>query len=1164
MTQTTLGAKLRFYRKRAGLSLQTAARLTLYEKSSISKFETHVPSEIYVARFIEISQLKLSEAEKMEILSLSDENIWLHSNSLKKRRTVWAGEPVPETSSFYGREESLKHLTRVLIEDRCQLVGVFGIGGIGKTSLVAKLARSLESEFDCIFWQSLVNTPYLKDVLREFLQFMPAENENVLYENTSALIHTAIKVFGENRCLLIFDNYDSILQGESFAGNYRSQYEDYGQFLQQIAQVKHQSCILLTSREKPKEVFLTGNQPLMPQSYAVKAIEFNAAYALMKECLLRGSDEAFFNLANHFSGNPLALRLVSNAILEIHNGNIDDFLAKGQAITGDVSDVLDMQLARLSEIELDVIYWLTIERQATTIAKIKSEINQPISVRDLENVFLSLLRRSIVESASEKYFILPNVIMEHMTARLIRHVYQEIDGGNLKKLHSHLILQVQAKDYIRDAQRRVIVRPVLDEMTAIWGERDLEKHLLGLLNSLRGLAAYRTQYAGGNLLNLLVCLGSNLNKMDLSRLVIRQAFLQETSFCDANLSEADVSGSVFMEPSGEVLSVSYSPDGKILASSNVLGEISLWDSYSGVRLKIWRAHENWVRKIAFSPDGQLLASCGDDRLAKIWQLENQKCIQVLEGHTSWVRTLAFHPQGKYLATGSDDGMVRFWDVGTGKCSHFFYSDSVAIHGISFNPDGSLLVTAGNDGAIKVWRVDSGNCIQTLIGHERQVDAIAFSPNGSMIASASHDWTVRLWDFDTGNCNRIMRQHTDRVDSLSFSPDGRWLASGDNGGTLYLSNAIDSEETQRRFQGHSDLIRSVCFHTVEPWLVSGGTDRTIRIWDTLTGRCDRVMAGYNNPIYAQASHPDDRILVSAGQTGQIYFWNWATGEYLYDFTEHSLTVWVLDFSLDGKWLVSGSGDHTVILWNLEAGRISRKLQGHSDEVRSIAFSPDAQKVVSGDHAGVIFVWSLNGDCYGQLSAHLDRVYKLAFTPDGMNFISVSADRTAKIWDAQTLRCIHTIDFDHPIFSLDISPNGKYYAMGLKNGVIHLLDVSTNQSMQFLSGNDEAIWGLAFSPDGQQLASASEDHTVCVWDLMTKERIHILKGHQDIVNEVAFNKNGTVIASSSDDGTTMIWNAQTGDRIRTLLPDRPYERMNIKDIIGLTDAQKSALKSLGAIE
>jgi hypothetical protein len=148
----------------------------------------------------------------------------------KLNKTINWGEAI-DVSIFYGRAEELALLEQWLIGDRCRLVTLLGMGGIGKTSLSIKVAERIQEQFDYIIWHSLCNAPSLLDLLAELIQFLSNQQETNLPETVDAGISRLMHYLRQHRCLLILDNFESILQEEERTGCYRQGYEGYGQLL---------------------------------------------------------------------------------------------------------------------------------------------------------------------------------------------------------------------------------------------------------------------------------------------------------------------------------------------------------------------------------------------------------------------------------------------------------------------------------------------------------------------------------------------------------------------------------------------------------------------------------------------------------------------------------------------------------------------------------------------------------------------------------------------------------------------------------------------------------------------------------------------------------------------------------------------------------------------
>jgi WD40 repeat protein len=138
-----------------------------------------------------------------------------------------------------------------------------------------------------------------------------------------------------------------------------------------------------------------------------------------------------------------------------------------------------------------------------------------------------------------------------------------------------------------------------------------------------------------------------------------------------------------------------------------------------------------------------------------------------------------------------------------------------------------------------------------------------------------------------------------------------------------------------------------------------------------------------------------------------------------------------------------------------------------------------------------------------------------------------------------------------------------ASGSSDQSVKLWDLRSGQCDQtcFHQGR---VWSVAFSPDGKTLVSGGEDCTVKLWDVRSGNCLRTLSGHQSEVWATAFSPSGDQIASGSQDGEIKLWRTETGTQLASLRSKRPYENLNISQIIGLTEAQKESLKILGAIE
>ena len=1073
-----------------------------------------------------------------------------------------------DVSVFYGRTEELAKLEQWIVSDRCRLVALLGMGGIGKTSLSIKLAQKIQDEFEYVIWRSLGNAPPVKDILADVIKFLSNQQETNLPEDIGATVSLLIDYLRKHHCLLILDNAESILLGGERAGQYREGYEDYGIVIKRIGETSHQSCLILTSREKPGEIASAEGEILAVRSFQMPGLKAVEGEEIFNAKGLSGSDDEQRRLIDFYKGNPLALKIISTTIKEVFDGSITEFLAQGTVIFGRVRDLLDQQFTRLSDLEREVMYWLAINREPVSISELREDIVSLASPPKLIEALESLVRRSLIEKAtstaiekSAALFTLQPVVMEYLTDRLIEQVCAEIQTGKIELFNRHALIKATAKDYVREAQVRLILNPI----AAIVGAQSLAP-LQQILSTLREESPRKPGYAGGNILNLLCYLKTDLSGYDFSNLKVWQAYLQGMTLPRINFANSDLVKSVFTQAFDKITSVAFSPDGKLLATSDVVGQIRVWQVLDGQQLLTFQGHSNWVSSIAFSPDGQLLAVSGSsDPTVKLWEINTKQCVGILQGHSNWVTCIAFSRDGQTLASCSDDQTVRLWEVGTGQCVQVLQGHTDKVRSVAFSPDGKTLVSGSNDSTVKLWEVSTGQCVQVLQGHTNRVRSVAFSPDGQTLAIGSSDLTVKLWEVSTGHCLKTLQGHTDGVGSITFSPDGQLLASGSGDQTLRLWE-VSTGQCLRILQGHTNRVWSVAFSPDGQTLASGSDDQTLRLWEVSTGQCLRILQGHTNRVRSVAFSSNDQLLASGSGDQIVRLWEVSTGRCLKLLQGHSRGVQSVAFSPDGQTLAS-SGDPTVRLWEVLTGRCLHVLQGHSSWgwVQYVAFSPNSQILASGSGDQTVRLWEVStGQCLRVLQGHQSEVRFVVFSPDGQLLASGSRDQTIRLWEVSTGQCLKTLQGHSGwVESITFSPDGQTLASSSLDQTIRLWEVGTGQCLRTLQG--QSRWGesVAFSPDGQILAGGSDDSTVRLWEISTGECLNTLRGHTDKVWSVAFSRDGQTLVSGSQDETVKIWSVKTGECLKTLVAARPYEGMNITGVTGLTGATIAMLKALGAV-
>ncbi|MDJ0531961.1 MAG: tetratricopeptide repeat protein [Xenococcaceae cyanobacterium MO_207.B15] len=561
-----------------------------------------------------------------------------------------------------------------------------------------------------------------------------------------------------------------------------------------------------------------------------------------------------------------------------------------------------------------------------------------------------------------------------------------------------------------------------------------------------------------------------------------------------------------------VNSVSFSPDGKTIASAGAIGDqtVKLWN-LDGTLLKTLRGHSDGVNSVSFSPDGKTIASASVDKTVKLWSIDG-KLLHTLQGHTDWVWGVSFSPDGKTIASASVDDTVKLWNL-DGKLITTFPADQGGINEVDFSPDGKTIVSAGNDGTVKLWNLD-GTLRQTFDAHISWVLSVSFSPDGKTIVSGGRDNTVKLWNLD-GTLRRTIQGHGDNVNSVSFSPDGKIIASASYDQTIKLWK-LDGT-LLKTIQGHDGSIWGINFSPDGKTLASASADYTVKLW-SLDETLLKTIPGHFGYVQSVSFSPDGKTIASASNDRTVKLWS-RDGTLLQTLRGHNDTVEEVSFSPDGKTIASASWDGTVKLWNLY-GSLLRTLPGHSGVATSVSFSPDGKTLVSGGSDSNVKLWSLDGTLLKTFSGHSNTVTSVSFSPDGKTIASASYDQTVKLWslDGNLLKTLQ--GHDDWFYRVSFSPDGKTVASASRDNTVKLWSLD-GILLKTIPAHSDYVRSVSFSPDGKTLATASDDSTVKLWSLDGK-LLKILQGHKTNVANISFSPDGKTLASPSWDKTVILWN------------------------------------------
>jgi len=308
-------------------------------------------------------------------------------------------------------------------------------------------------------------------------------------------------------------------------------------------------------------------------------------------------------------------------------------------------------------------------------------------------------------------------------------------------------------------------------------------------------------------------------------------------------------------------------------------------------------HQDAVNSISFSPDGKTIASGSWDKTIKLWNIESGES-QTLSGHTDKVWRVRYSPSnGNMIASASTDKTVRLWNAKSGEFLGELLGNTDIIIDLSFSPDSKKIATASLDGTIKIWDTTTKKELEILENPQglNGSYSVDFHPNGAKLAVVGYqDGSIKVWDLNT-KTPKVIGHHKISATFVRFSHDGRLLASSSGDGIITLWK---DDQFLTTIKADKKEIYGLAFSPSDQILASVGEDRTINLWQ-IDGTLSETLVAHEYEIYDISFSPnyeDDQLIASANEDRTIRLWKIILEE---KFDGYAENIYADNFAVSGN-------------------------------------------------------------------------------------------------------------------------------------------------------------------------------------------------------------------------------------------------------------------------